>query len=107
MGAVLAVPYARLPNWPAELRAVRDAGYRLLALTPDATASPLTAPPPSRERIALLLGAEGPGLTAAARAEADQAVRIPMVPGVDSLNVAAAAAIACFLVGRRSAEAGP
>jgi tRNA G18 (ribose-2'-O)-methylase SpoU len=100
MGAVLAVPYARLPDWPAQLADVRRAGYRLLALTPDPTARPLTAPPSAQERVALLLGAEGPGLTALARAQADLAVRIPMAAGVESLNVAAAAAIGCFLVGR-------
>lgn len=101
MGAVLAVPYARLPNWPEALTGVRQAGYRLLALTPDPTAHPLAAAESPHERLALLLGAEGPGLTPAARGRADLDVRIPMTAGVDSLNVAAAAAIACFLVGHR------
>ncbi len=66
-----------------------------MALTPDADAEPLggvVADPP--ERVALVLGAEGPGLTDAALAATDRRVRIPMAAGVDSVNVATAAAIA-------------
>jgi tRNA G18 (ribose-2'-O)-methylase SpoU len=99
MGAVFAVPYARLASWPGDLRAVRDAGMRLLALTPDAGAVPLDEVAPHRmDRVALLLGAEGDGLTARAIAAADQPVRIPMAHGVDSLNVGAAAAVAFYAV---------
>ncbi len=94
MGHVLQVPFAVLPEpWPESLNALRDRGFRLLALTPDAGATPLRsviAP----DRWAVLLGAEGPGLTPGALAAADQLVRIPMAGGVDSLNVAAAAAVA-------------
>jgi tRNA G18 (ribose-2'-O)-methylase SpoU len=94
MGHVLQVPFAVLPgDWPRSLGAVRAAGFRVLAMTPAAGAVPLTelvAP----ERWALLLGAEGPGLSAGALACADERVRIPMAPGVDSLNVATAAAVA-------------
>jgi tRNA G18 (ribose-2'-O)-methylase SpoU len=107
MGAVFAVPYARLSNWPGDLVAVREAGFRLLALTPDPSASPLTAPAAAEARLALMLGAEGPGLSAAARERADRSVRIPMAAGVDSLNVAAAAAIACFLLGARPSASRP
>jgi tRNA G18 (ribose-2'-O)-methylase SpoU len=94
MGHVLRVPFAVLPgSWPQSLAVLREAGFRLLALTPapDATALRDIAEPPS---WAVLLGAEGPGLTAQALAAADQRVRIPMAPGVDSLNVATAAAVA-------------
>ncbi len=105
MGAVLAVPYARLGDWPAELAGVRAAGFQVLALTPDPQATALAAPGSPTARLALMLGAEGPGLSAAARRGASCAVRIPMAPGVDSLNVAAAAAIACFLVGHGPAHA--
>jgi tRNA G18 (ribose-2'-O)-methylase SpoU len=103
MGEVLAVPYAYLPDWPAGLQAVRDAGFRILALTPaeDAVRLDDLAIAPD-DRVAVLLGAEGPGLSAAAQAASDVRVRIPMAAGVDSLNVAAATAVACWAVGRRS-----
>jgi tRNA G18 (ribose-2'-O)-methylase SpoU len=94
MGHVLQVPFAVLPGpWPGSLELVRRHGLRLLALTPQAPATPLReiAVPP---RWAVLLGAEGPGLSAAALRGADQRVRIPMTPDVDSLNVATAAAVA-------------
>ena len=95
MGEVFAVPYARLHPWPAALEQVREAGFTLLALTPSADALPiqrLTAD--QRTRPALLLGAEGPGLSLRALASSDTLVSIPMRCGVDSLNVAAAAAVA-------------
>ena len=92
MGHALRVPFAVLPGpWPDALAAL--AGFRLYALTPrdDATAlRSVTAP----QRWAVLLGAEGPGLSEAAISAADELVRIPMAPGVDSLNVATAAAVA-------------
>jgi tRNA G18 (ribose-2'-O)-methylase SpoU len=97
MGEVFAVPYARLEPWPDALAQVRGAGFTVLALTPDPGAvslRELTAE--QRERPALLLGAEGPGLSRKALTAADVAVRIPMHRDVDSLNVAAAAAVACY-----------
>jgi tRNA G18 (ribose-2'-O)-methylase SpoU len=112
MGAVFAIPYARMAGWYDGLAGLRKAGFRLLALTPDPAAVPLTAAA-AVGRIALLLGTEGDGLSSRWLHEADQAVRIPMqagalAAGVDSLNVVAAAAIACHvLVGgdhARSAE---
>lgn len=93
MGHVLHVPFAVLPDWPGGLKSLSDNGFQVLALTPRADAVPLrsvVAPP----KWAVLLGAEGPGLTAEAMAAADTLVRIPMSGGVDSLNVATAAAIA-------------
>ncbi len=106
MGAVFAIPYARMTGWYDGLADLRAAGFRLLALTPDATAVPLSAAAGERidQRIALLLGTEGDGLSSRWLHEADQAVRIPMHPGalaagVDSLNVVAAAAIACHVLG--------
>ena len=95
VGHVLGVPFARLAPWPGALDAVRDADFALVALTPAPGAEPLSRlDPASLGRAALLLGAEGPGLSAAALARADRRVRIPMAPGVDSLNVAAASAVA-------------
>jgi tRNA G18 (ribose-2'-O)-methylase SpoU len=103
MGEVLAVPYAYLDPWAAGLAAVRAAGFRLLALTPADDAVPLAEVDLGpHDRAAVLLGAEGPGLTADAQAASDVRVRIPMAAGVDSLNVAAAAAVACWALGRRS-----
>src|SRR5215472_10516362 len=99
VGAVFLIPYARMPDWRDGLHGLRAAGFRLLALTPDRAAKPIGAAI-AGQRTALLLGTEGDGLSSRWLHEADQAVRIPMHPsalaaGVDSLNVVAAAAIAC------------
>lgn len=102
MGQVFAVPYAVLDRWPDGLGDLRSAGFRVLALTPDPGAVRLDALRlADDERAALVLGAEGPGLTEEAMAASDERVRIPMAAGVDSLNVAAAAAVACWVLGRR------
>jgi tRNA G18 (ribose-2'-O)-methylase SpoU len=99
MGHVLQVPFAVLPGpWPAALETVRTHGLTLLAMTPDGGAADLRRLP-APARWAVLLGAEGPGLSAAALAAADHRVRIPMADGVDSLNVATAAAVAFALLG--------
>ncbi|MFF0467719.1 TrmH family RNA methyltransferase [Micromonospora zamorensis] len=101
MGEVFAMPYAKLDPWPTGLDQVRDAGFTVLAMTPAPDAVPIQRlTPAQRERAALLLGAEGPGLTAAAQAASDVRVVIPMRRGVDSLNVAAAAAVAFWELGR-------
>jgi tRNA G18 (ribose-2'-O)-methylase SpoU len=95
MGQVFAVPYARLEPWPGSLATVREAGFTVLAMTPAADAVPLPdLDPADRQRPALLLGAEGPGLSRAALDGSDMRVAIPMRRGVDSLNVAAASAVA-------------
>jgi tRNA G18 (ribose-2'-O)-methylase SpoU len=93
MGHVLHVPFAVIDDWPRGLSALRDRGFAILAMTPRAVAVPLRTVVPPR-KWALLLGAEGPGLSDATLAAADTLVRIPMAPGVDSLNVATAAAVA-------------
>jgi tRNA G18 (ribose-2'-O)-methylase SpoU len=94
MGHVLGVPFAVLPGrWPGALATVTRAGLRLLALTPRPPATALREIDVP-ERWAVLVGAEGPGLSDGALDAADQQVRIPMAGGVDSLNVATAAAIA-------------
>ncbi|WP_431994974.1 TrmH family RNA methyltransferase [Streptomyces griseoflavus] len=99
MGAVFSVPYARVDTWPRGLETVRGAGFRLLALTPGEKARPLDDVAAHRmERVALMLGAEGSGLSSRALAAADEWVRIPMSHGVDSLNVGAAAAVAFYAV---------
>jgi len=102
MGHVLGVPFVTLPRWPADLSRLRAAGHRVLALTPRPTAVSLSAFDPAEHgRWALVVGAEGPGLTVEALKAADVLVRVPMAGSVDSLNVATAAAIACYhLAGR-------
>jgi len=104
MGAVFAIPYARMSDWRGGLAEIRAAGFTLLALTPDQSAVPLESVA-SAGRVALLLGTEGDGLSSRWLAEADTAVCVPMSPGamaagVDSLNVVAAAAIACHELAR-------
>jgi tRNA G18 (ribose-2'-O)-methylase SpoU len=103
MGAVLAVPYARMDDWREGLAEIRAAGFLLLALTPAQDAVPISTVPAGTGaaggRLALLLGTEGDGLSARWRDQADLSVRIPISHAVDSLNVASAAAIACFVLG--------
>jgi tRNA G18 (ribose-2'-O)-methylase SpoU len=104
MGAVFAVPYARMTDWYGGLAGLRAAGFRLLALVPDQSAAALERVA-GRGRVALMLGSEGDGLSARWRHEADASVCIPMSPhamvlGVDSLNVVAAAAVACYALMR-------
>lgn len=97
MGEVFAIPYAKLDPWPQALSEVRDAGYTILAMTPAADAVPMQQlTDTQRLRPALLLGAEGPGLSRHALDASDVRVRLPMRRGVDSLNVAAATAVACW-----------
>jgi tRNA G18 (ribose-2'-O)-methylase SpoU len=102
MGEVFAVPYARLDPWPDGLDQLAARGFEVLALTPAADATDLaTLTPAPDDRVAVLLGTEGAGLSASAQRAATRRVRIPMAAGVDSLNVAATAAIACYTLGRR------
>lgn len=95
MGTVLHLPWARATSWPGDLAVLQDSGFRVaaLALAEDAVdLGDLDVP----ERLAWLLGTEGDGLSRRALAGADLAVRIPMAPQVDSLNVAAASAVALW-----------
>lgn len=99
MGTVLQVPWTRVPDWPGGLAALRGRGFTVLglALTPDAMdLDAVLAEPP--DRLALVLGTEGVGLGATALGECDVVARIPMSHLVDSLNVAAAAAVAVHAV---------
>jgi len=97
MGTVFQVPWTRLPEWGTARTELHDAGFHLAALALSDDAVPLDAFDATRpERVALLLGAEGDGLSRAALAAADTVVTIPMAGGVDSLNVAAASAVALW-----------
>lgn len=104
MGAVFAIPYARMTDWFDGLAGLKKHGFRVLALTPGEQAAPIgEALRAAGGRVALLFGTEGDGLSSRWLHEADEAVRIPMSPaahgaGIDSLNVVAAAAIACHLL---------
>ncbi|HVT70776.1 MAG TPA: RNA methyltransferase, partial [Trebonia sp.] len=104
MGSVFAIPYARMTEWYHGLGELRERGFRVLALTPDENAAPIgEALASAGDKVALLLGTEGDGLSSRWLRDADETVRIPMQPGarqagVDSLNVVAAAALACHML---------
>ena len=99
MGHVLLVPFARVAPWPEALDTVAAAGFAVAALTPRGEISVDEYEP--GERVALVVGSEGPGLGAATLARADVRIRVDMANGVDSLNVATAAAIALHTLRRR------
>jgi tRNA G18 (ribose-2'-O)-methylase SpoU len=96
MGEILALTIGRAERWPQSLTTIAAGGFTVVALTPAADAAPIddTAATLRGRPVAVLLGAEGPGLSAAALELADVRVRIPMRLGADSLNVGHAAAIA-------------
>ena len=97
IGASLVVPYAVTDDWPAALDRLRCAGYRIAALTPGREAASLDEVAGAlavQDRLAILAGSEGTGLTVQALTHADVRVRIPIVPAVDSLNVTVAVGIA-------------
>jgi tRNA G18 (ribose-2'-O)-methylase SpoU len=94
MAATLQLPFVFANHWPAALTSLRAAGFAVVALTPAADAVPLDDLPRGLARVALLAGAEGDGLSAAALAAATDRVRIPMRGQADSLNVVSAASIA-------------
>ncbi len=101
MGTVFAIPWSKLEPWPQALDLLAEHGYRRIALTPAEDAVDLRALRlEPDEKAALFLGSEGEGLTPRAFAACDLQVRIPMAAGVDSLNVAAAAAVACYALAR-------
>ena len=101
MGEVFDFPYARSGSFPEGLDELAAAGFTLVALTPaaDATSIDDLAFGPD-EKVALVLGSEGPGLTDATMTRCDLRVAIPLAGRVDSLNVGAAAAIACYAITR-------
>jgi len=101
MGTVFQVPWTRLPEWSEAKPLLHAAGLHLVALALSDDAVTLDAfSAAGHERVALLMGAEGDGLSRSALAAADTVVTIPMAGGVDSLNVAAASAVALWELGR-------
>ncbi|MEO6145108.1 MAG: RNA methyltransferase [Dermatophilaceae bacterium] len=103
MGTVFQVPWTRIDPWPGGLQVLRDNGFTVaaFALTEAATRlDELAADPP--ERLAVIFGTEGDGLARRTVEGADLVVKIPMAGGVDSLNVAAASAVALWALRPRS-----
>jgi tRNA G18 (ribose-2'-O)-methylase SpoU len=104
MGGVFSIPYARMTRWYDGLDELRRAGFLVLALTPAAEAAPLDEVG-RPERFAVVVGSEGEGMSRRWLTDADIRVRIPMRAGIDSLNVASAAAVAFYVLGADQATA--
>lgn len=102
MGHVLRVPFARFPGtpttWQRDLTWLQERGYTVVAMTPNTenTLQEALAGVGNKKKVAIMVGAEGPGLTEHAMRAADVRAKIPMEPGTDSLNVATAAAIGFY-----------
>ena len=101
MGAVFTTPWTRLPDWYDALPTLSAAGFTTVALTLADDAVPLEDAVAGLDRVALVLGSEGHGLSPRWEGSADRRAIIPMAAGIDSLNVAAASAVACYVTARR------
>jgi tRNA G18 (ribose-2'-O)-methylase SpoU len=101
MGAVFALPWTRLPDWYDALPALGERGFTSVALTLADDAVPVEDAVRGVDRLALVLGSEGHGLSPRWEQTADRRAVIPMAAGIDSLNVAAASAVACYVAGKR------
>jgi tRNA G18 (ribose-2'-O)-methylase SpoU len=101
MGAVFAVAWTRLPDWYDALPALSARGFTTVALTLADDAVPVEEAVAGVDRLALVLGSEGHGLSQRWERSADRRAVIPMAEGIDSLNVAAATAVACYVAARR------
>ena len=101
MGAVFTVPYARMEGWYDGLAELAGSGFTTVALTPAADAVEVEDAVRGLDKVALLMGSEGPGLSRRWMEAADRRAVIPMAAGIDSLNVAAATAVACYVTARR------
>jgi tRNA G18 (ribose-2'-O)-methylase SpoU len=101
MGAVFSVPYTRLEDWYDALPRLAADGFTTVALTLSPDASELETAVKGLDRVALVLGTEGHGLSPRWESSAERRAVIPMTAGVDSLNIAAAAAVACYVAARR------
>jgi len=101
MGAVFSTPWTRLPDWYDALPDLSARGFTTVALTLSHDAHPIEEVVVGLDRVALVLGSEGHGLSPRWERSADRRAVIPMREGIDSLNVAAAAAVACYVVATR------
>ena len=97
MGAVFSLPYARIDHWYDAVAALSAAGFTTVALTPAPDAVDVADAVAGRDRVALLMGTEGHGLSPRWMESADVRAVIPMAAGIDSLNVAAATAVTCYI----------
>jgi tRNA G18 (ribose-2'-O)-methylase SpoU len=102
MGAVFTVPFARMDDWYDGVVGLTAAGFTTVALTPAEDAVDIADAVDGVDRVALLMGSEGHGLSERWMSSADVRAVIPMAEGIDSLNVAAAAAVACYVVAHRA-----
>ncbi len=101
MGAVFTTPWTRLPEWYDALPQLSERGFTTVALTLAADSQPIEEAVAGVDRVALVLGSEGHGLSQRWEQSADRRATIAMAPGIDSLNVAAATAVACYVTARR------
>jgi tRNA G18 (ribose-2'-O)-methylase SpoU len=101
MGAIFTVPYARIEQWYDAVSALSSAGFTTIALTPAPDSIDIEDAVAGEEKVALLMGTEGHGLSNRWMESADLRAVIPMAGGIDSLNVAAATAVACYVARRR------
>jgi tRNA G18 (ribose-2'-O)-methylase SpoU len=101
MGAVFAVPWTRLPDWHDALPEIARHGFTTVALTLGEGAVPIEDAVAGQAKVALVLGSEGHGLSRHWEESAQRCAVIPMRAGIDSLNVAAASAVACYETARR------
>ena len=101
MGAVFTTPWTRLPDWYDAMPALSAAGFTTVALTLSDDAVPIEQAVAGVDRLALVLGSEGHGLSPRWEQSSDRRAIIPMSAGIDSLNVAAATAVACYVAARR------
>ncbi|MFC5729899.1 MULTISPECIES: TrmH family RNA methyltransferase [Nocardioides] len=101
MGAVFTLPWTRLPDWYGALPTLSAAGFTTVALTLGEDAVPIEQAVAGLDKVALVLGSEGHGLSERWQQSADRRAIIPMAAGIDSLNVAAATAVACYVTARR------
>ena len=102
MGAVFSMPWTRLPDWYDALPTLSAQGFTTVALTLADDASAVEDAVAGVDRVALVLGSEGHGLSSRWEQSADRRAIIPMREGIDSLNVGAATAVACYVTARRA-----
>jgi tRNA G18 (ribose-2'-O)-methylase SpoU len=98
---VFAMRWTRLPDWYDALPALSERGFSTVALTLAEGAVTIEEAVAGVDRLALVLGSEGHGLSSRWEQAADRRAVIPMAAGIDSLNVAAATAVACYVAARR------
>jgi tRNA G18 (ribose-2'-O)-methylase SpoU len=102
MGAVFTMPWTRLSDWHDALPALAERGFTTVALTLADDAVDIEDTVAGLDKVALVLGSEGHGLSTRWERSADRRAVIPMRAGIDSLNVAAATAVACYVTARRT-----